>query len=146
MSAMIDALERMGHGTRGVTTAEIIDAIRKPADPALDWHPELKSAVEELCGKLDGRVLGYQFRKFQRRNFGGRMLDKAGEDRKHGNRWAVFPATDLKRCPPSPASPAGRTSPAGDAGDAGDVPAQPEITPPTAQPRRRRFRNDDQPH
>ena len=38
-----------------------------------------------------GRVLGYRFRHFKRRNFGGRMLDKAGPDADHANRWAVFP-------------------------------------------------------
>jgi hypothetical protein len=97
MSAMLDALEQMDPCRRGVTTAEIIDTIReherrKGGDPAPPgWHALLKSAVEDLCGKLDGRLLGYRFRHFKRRNFGGRMLDKAGPDADHANRWAVFP-------------------------------------------------------
>ena len=97
MSAMLDALELMDPCRRGVTTAEIIDAIRthdrrktdEPVPP--EWHSGLKSAVEDLCGKLDGRALGYRFRHFKRRNFGGLMLDKAGPDADHANRWAVFP-------------------------------------------------------
>jgi hypothetical protein len=149
MTALIDALVRMDCGRRGVTTAEIIDAIRKPADPPPEWYADLKSAVEELCGKLDGRALGYRFRQFKRRNFGGRMLDTAGEDRDHGNRWVVAAVTNSIRPKPSPASPA---LPAdgpvvgGDAGHAGDVPAQSEMPSPNGTLGRRRFGNNDTAH
>jgi hypothetical protein len=149
MTALIDALARMDAGRRGVTTAEIIEAVRKPADPAPAWYADLKGAVEELCGRLDGRALGYRFRQFKRRNFGGRMLDTAGADRDHGNRWAVVPVASFARpnaSPASPASPPSREPPAGDAGDAGDVPARPELPPPNGTPGRRRYRNDDRPH
>src|SRR4051812_16698226 len=77
MSAMIEALERMDPDRKGVTAAGIIDAVRRPGDRPPEWFEDLKSAVEELCGKLDGRVLGYRFRAFARRNFGGRMIDRA---------------------------------------------------------------------
>ncbi len=88
MTVLLIALEQMDPCGKGVTTAEIVDTIRKPADPLPAWHNDLRSAVEELCGKLDGRALGYRFRHFQRRNFDGRMLDKANPD--HGaNRWVV---------------------------------------------------------
>ena len=43
MSALIDALARMDPDRRGVTTAEIIEPIRKPADPIPEWHADLKS-------------------------------------------------------------------------------------------------------
>jgi hypothetical protein len=122
MAAMIDALERMDPDRRGVTTAQIIEAIRKPTEPIPEWLPDLKSAVEELCGKLDSRTLGYRFRNFIRRNFDGRMINHAGEDRLKGMRWAVYPATRPTHRPePPPASP---ERVAGDTGDAGDVPAR----------------------
>jgi hypothetical protein len=116
MTTMIDALVRMDPDRRGVTTSHIIDIICNPPEPTPDWHSDLKSAVEELCGKPDSRSLGIQFRKFKRRNFNGRMIDHAGEDRLKGKRWAIYPA----------ASPALRSelSPETFAGDAGDVPAR----------------------
>jgi hypothetical protein len=124
VSALIDALARMDPDRRGVTTAEIVDALRKPADPAPAWCADLRSAVEELCGKLDGRVLGYRFRHFARRNFGGRMLDRVSAP--HGcTRWAVVPAIAgrPKPSPPSPPSQPPAEPPGGDGGDGGDVPA-----------------------
>jgi hypothetical protein len=134
MLSLLDALERMDPRRRGVTTAEIIDAIRaddrrKPGDAAPpEWHAGLKGAVEDLCGRLDGKALGYRFRHFKRRNFGGRMLDKAGPDADHANRWAVFPVGGgYGPAGPSPASPGCPVPrlPAGDAGDAGDDSARP---------------------
>jgi hypothetical protein len=131
MTAVIDALERMTLDRRGMTTAEIIDIIRNPTDPLPEWYADLKSAVEELCGKLDGRTLGYRFRHFARRNFGGRMIDKATSvSTTNSVRWAVFTITNASGSKPSPASPAfpgnSGTPPTGDAGDAGDVPAPPK--------------------
>jgi hypothetical protein len=149
MSALIDALDRMDRDRRGVTTAAIIDTIRTPPAPVPEWHGDLKSAVEEMCGKLDGRTLGYRFRQYQRRNFGGRMLDKAGEDRNHGNRWAVFDVAKSTRAEPSPASPASPANPprdAGDAGDAGHDPGHAESSSANGKVGRRRYRNDDRPH
>lgn len=143
MGALIGALGRMDPDRRGVTTGEIIDAIRKPAAPPPEWLPNLRAAVEELCGKFDTRALGYRFRHFARRNFDGRMIDRAGEDRTKGIRWAVLDARGAanrpKPSPESPASPATDHPEAGDAGDAGDVPANP------GKPRTR-FANDDTPH
>lgn len=74
-----------------MTTAEIIEAIRKPSAPPPEWLHDLRSAVEELCGKIDGRTLGYRFRHFARRNFGGRMLDKMNAPN-GSNRWVVVSA------------------------------------------------------
>lgn len=127
MTAILSALERMDPDRRGVTTAEVIDVLKSPPTPVPDWHADLRSAVEELCGRLDGRQLGYCFRKYKRRNFDGRMLDKVGAP--HGSvRWAVVPAGRPRAGPddahhahhrhtPSP-------PPGGDGGDGGHVPAR----------------------
>jgi hypothetical protein len=128
MSALIDALARMDPDRRGVTTAEIVEVLRKPTDPVRGWWADLRSAVEELCGKLDGRVLGYRFRHFARRNFGGRMLDRVSAP--HGCiRWAVVPATASrpKPSPPSPPSQPLAEPPGGDGGDGGDVPDDADV-------------------
>ena len=86
MSAMIDAMERMDPDRNGLTTAGIVDAVRKPGDRPPEWFEDLKSAVEELCGKLDGPVLGYRFR----RNFGGKMIDRAPNVSSNNSvRWVV---------------------------------------------------------
>jgi hypothetical protein len=131
MVAMIDALERVDHARQGRTTAEIIDAIRNPPKSIPAWHADLKSAVEELCGKLDGRALGYRFRHFARRNFGGKMIDRARSG--HGGviRWVVCPAAasasipaPAGTSPPSPPSPPDGNPAGGDGGDGGDVLAQ----------------------
>lgn len=125
MAALIDSLERMDPDRRGVTAGQIIDSIRKSSDPPPDWLSAMRSAIEELCGKLDSRALGYKFRHFARRNFNGRMIDRAGEDRLKGVRWIVRQVSDRpKPSPASPASPATGPIPAGDAGYAGDDPAR----------------------
>jgi hypothetical protein len=105
----------------------------------------LRAAVEDLCGKLCGRTLGYRFRHFARRNFGGKVLDKS--DAPHGsNRWVVRDVAsrgDAHRIrhvhPPAP--PAG-----GDGGHGGDGPARPVEELPTPTRPRRRYANDDRPH
>ena len=88
MAAMIDVLERADPARQGMTTAEIVESVRKPLDPIPAWYGELKSAIEELCGKLDGRTLGYRFRHFARRNFGGKMIDPYNlKYRLNGKAW-----------------------------------------------------------
>lgn len=144
MTALLYALERMDPDRRGVTAGEIVEAIRKPADPPPEWTAELRTAVEELCGRIDSRALGYKFRHFIRRTFNGRAIDQNGEDRLKGNRWVVRAVSRPGRnapepSPASPASPATDPGPAGDAGDAGDVPAGRDKA-------RHRFMNDDRPH
>lgn len=135
MYALLDGLHRMDPHGRGVTTGEVIDRVKETAG-APDWVPCLRAAVEDLCGRLDGRALGGRFRQYQRRNFGGRMLQKAvSKDRTNTNRWVVVPVGTKKAAALPPAPPAG----AGDAGDAGAVPAPPARVP------KMRFRNDDRP-
>ncbi len=119
---LIAGLERMDPERRGVTAAAVIEAVKpgKLSDPPpAEWAADLRSAIEELCGKLDSRLLGYKFRHFARRNFSGRMLDRVGEDRLKGNRWAVFPV-GARRAEPSTVFPSAEPSSSGDAGDGGD--------------------------
>jgi hypothetical protein len=62
ISSVISALLLKDPERRGVTAAEIIEIIKTPPDPVPAWFADLKCGVEELCGKLDGKSLGYQFR------------------------------------------------------------------------------------
>ena len=147
MAALIDALERADPHGVGMTTAEIVEAVRKPAGPDPGWHADMRSAVEELCGHLDGKKLGYRLRHFARRNFGGKMIDRARGG--HGNvtRWAVVSAGRRPEpCPPSPPSPPPTGAPTGgDGGDGGNHSARTgEVGEPQVKPRRR-FGSNDRP-
>ena len=88
---------------------------------------DVRAAVEELCGKLCGRALGYKFRHFARRNFSGKMIDKASTAQGK-NRWAVVSVTK----PNGPEHPHHRNHPTGepsangcDGGDGGDDSGRP---------------------
>ncbi|MGL6073422.1 MAG: hypothetical protein ACRC8S_04580 [Fimbriiglobus sp.] len=116
MRTILACFERRDTGGRGQTVAEFIDVLKD--DSQTGWKAEAREAIEELCGKLDARLLGYKFRHFKRRNFGGKMLDIAGTDSSHGNRWKVFPANSERMEATLP-----QTSIRGDEGDKGDVPA-----------------------
>jgi hypothetical protein len=153
MAALLSALEAMDPHRQGVTTAEIIERLRRPPDPAPGWYADLQAAVEDLCCRLDGRLLGYRFRHFQRRNFGGRMLDK--KDAPHGtSRWVVAdsgpgwarPADAHHRHHANPADPpSGASCDGGDGGHGGDASAQPG-PPRNGTTPRARYRSDDRPH
>lgn len=94
MLEILSALERLDPTGRGLTVAEVIDRVKTLPPAAPDWLPELRSAIEELCGKLDGRSLGCAFRHYKRRNLRGKVLDQAHPD--HGsNRWVVRAAGDV---------------------------------------------------
>ena len=138
MGVIIDGLERMDTDRRGKTTVEVIAAMKATDEHSAEWLAEMRSAVEELCGKLDGRALGFKFRHFKRRNFAGKMLDVAGTDRQHGNRWTVLSAAKMHSAA-SPVSPTAPEARAGDAGDVGDGPAPEKsaATPPAGKVRRR---------
>ena len=120
MTTIVNGLERMNPDRRGLTAAEIVGRLTGTYDTP-DWICEMRSAAEDLCRKLDPRALGLKFRHFKRRNFGGKMLDAAGEDRVSGNRWAVFPAS---RSASRPSSRQDGETDAGGAGGAGDDPAR----------------------
>jgi hypothetical protein len=145
MSAVLDALEQMDPGRRGVTVAQVMDRIKPGPEPVPEWVPALRTGIEELCGKLDGRALGARFRQFQRRNFGGRALRKDGEDRTHAGKWFVVPIGALvapsETGPSCPSCPAPTFGSAGHEGHEGPVPAQPK-----SARTRVKFSSDDRPH
>jgi hypothetical protein len=135
MAAVLDGMERMDSGRRGLTTADIVTKL-KDTDPAPDWMSDMRSAVEDLCGRLDSRQLGYKLRHFARRNFGGRMIDKVGADGTKTTRWGVFEVrvgcSRPELSPVSPSSPASsgeRGAATGDQGDEGDDSARPTSGP-----------------
>ncbi|OWK34183.1 hypothetical protein [Fimbriiglobus ruber] len=125
MADIVAGLARMDETGRGLTTADILTRL-KETTPIPDWMADMRAAVEELCGKLDGRALGYKFRHFARRNFGGRMVDKS--DAPHGaNRWVVRDARSRveTRNHPQPPAPADESvTPGGHGGDGGHVSAR----------------------
>lgn len=86
MATIITCLPALDPEGRGVTAAEIIRRIKED-DHQPDWIEDLRGAVEELCGRLDARSLGYKFRHFKRRNFGGWFLEAAGG--RNANKWVV---------------------------------------------------------
>ncbi len=149
MGDILDGLARLDDTGRGLTTADLVTRLKaaeKESPP--EWVATLRASVEDLCGKLCGRTLGYRFRHFARRNFGGRMLDKS--DAPHGaNRWVVRDVTGRagrdhvhRAHHPHPApAPAG-----GDGGHGGDHPARPAGGEPAPARPRPRFANDDTPH
>ena len=125
MGVILDGLEKLDANGRGVTAADIIAKLKNVDDGSPEWVAEMRSAVEELCGKLDARPLSMKLRHFKRRNFHGKMLDAAGADRQHGNRWTVMTAAKMRPEPP-PAAPRSPEPRAGGAGDVGDDPAPAE--------------------
>jgi len=149
MTDVMAGLAYLDDTGRGLTTADIVTRIKEAErDAPAEWMSNLRAAVEDLCGKLCGRTLGYRFRHFSRRNFGGKVLDKS--DAPHGsNRWVVrnVKARSGREHVPHPhhVHPSS-TSAGGDGGHGGDDPARPapvEATPPLS---RTRFVNDDTPH
>jgi hypothetical protein len=141
METILEAIQRLDPTRHGLTAAELIQ--RCQDEPAA--NAELRGAIEELCGKLCGRKLGGRFKHFQRRNFGGKMLDKAGADRTKTNRWAALTvgtdANPPETAPASPASPADNPPDAGNAGNAGGIPG--EDAPASAKPSKKRtYRNN----
>ena len=100
-AAMITILRgflAMDEQRRGLTAADIIGKLNKMPEPPPDWMPEMRSAVEELCGRLEGRDLAMKFRSFKNRNFAGMMLMVAGEQN-GSNRWIVR-VIESKAAPP----------------------------------------------
>jgi hypothetical protein len=71
----------------GGVAKTVIEAVRW-ADNA---DGDLKEAMCAFCkdGKLNGRAIGYAFRKVQGRIVAGMRLKRAGEDRNHNAQWVV---------------------------------------------------------
>lgn len=150
MLTIIGGLEQMDPNRRGLTCAEVVKRL-KEAEPVLDWQAEMVSAVEELCGGLDARKLGYKFKHFKGRNFGGKVIRLAGET--SGNRrWWVFAANRVRPepSPLSPPSPPGcPTTPppgGGEGGDRGDGSGREQPATPSPAKTPRRYAKSDKPH
>lgn len=89
MQVIIDGIERMDPARKGLSTATIIQRLKAVNDDSESWMSEVKSAVEELCGKLESKNLGTKFRSLKNRNFNGKMLMVAGTDRTKTSLWKV---------------------------------------------------------
>jgi len=108
MQTILRGMLQLDASGRGLTAADIIGKLKDLPDSPPEWMSEMRSAVEELCERLDSRKLSIHLRSFKRRNFAEMKLDVAGE--KNGsNRWLVRRLDTKAKL---------RT---GDAGDKGDV-------------------------
>jgi hypothetical protein len=132
MGLLLRCWERMDPQRHGLTSSEVIDGLFKNPSPAAPpWHPEMRDAVEALCGKADGRSLGAKLRHFSRRVFGDRYIDRLGTAH-HAVRWVVRLAseflsseTDSPDSPDSPAESEVDSTSAGESGESGEsVPPQ----------------------
>lgn len=92
MGIILRCLKAMDPERQGVTAAQVIDTLKTTPPSPPEWHADLRAAIEDLCGKLDARKLGYKFRHYARRNFDGQMLDRAGVTA-GANRWVVIART-----------------------------------------------------
>jgi hypothetical protein len=124
MRIILRCLKAMDPERQGVTTAQVIDTLKSTPPSPPTWHAELRTAIEDLCGKLDSSKLGYKFRHFARRNFDGQMLDTAGTTA-GSNRWLVVSVSARRPndVPNLPDPPSGLLAERGDEGDREDVPA-----------------------
>jgi hypothetical protein len=96
MALLLRCWERMDAERRGLTAGEVIDRLyRHPPEAPPDWHAEMRDAIEALVGRGDSRALGTRLRSYRRRIFGGRFIDRAGQQRRAA-RWAVYPAAEFR--------------------------------------------------
>jgi hypothetical protein len=98
MNVLLGAMHRLDPKALGVTAADLVAKAKEAAEI------DLKAAVEDLVGRLDGRQLGYKLRSFLRRNFNGLMVDRAGTAG-GSSRWAavpVAPPTGSEKSPDVP--------------------------------------------
>ena len=113
MKPILVGMSHLDDQGRGLTAADIIGRLKELPNSPPEYLTDMRSAVEELCGRLDGRSLAYKLRSFKHRNFAGLRLVEASKT--NGSvRWSA------QRVGAPPA-----TSPKGDAGDPGDVSARP---------------------
>lgn len=88
MHDIIAGLAYLDPAGRGMTGSAIIDRLRCLPDTAPEVLRAMREAVEELCGMLCSRQLGYRLRHFKRRNFGNLMVDEGSKDN-GSNRWVA---------------------------------------------------------
>jgi len=95
LSLVLQHWPRLDAGSQGLTVRDAVHALyppRREAGPP-DGYDELREALELMApmkeGKPDCRKLGDVFRRFKRRNVGGRMLVTGTEARNGVARWVV---------------------------------------------------------
>jgi hypothetical protein len=122
MRSLLMGWEQMDPERRGLTAAQVIQSLREPGDPVPDYHALMEDAVLSLVGRLDARSLGNQLRKFKRRVFDQRFLDRAGTSHQAAL-WVVRPASDFRTrvdlTPQTPQTPA-YSPPGGESRESGE--------------------------
>ena len=84
METILRGMLQLDASGRGLTAADIIGKLKVLPHSPPDWMSDMRSAVEELCDRLDTFKLSIHLRS----NFAGMMLDVAGE-KNHSKRWLV---------------------------------------------------------
>jgi hypothetical protein len=120
MRDVIRGMAQLDSGGRGLTAADVVKRLKED-DGSDEVLVSMRAAVEELCGKLEGRALAMKFRSFKRRNFNGQFIDVGGTAQ-GTNRWVVLPAPGhcRGRHPHHPHDPHQSPGEGGDSGDGGD--------------------------
>ena len=137
MGLLLECWEHMDPCRGGLTTAEVVDRLFKhPESSPPGWHADMRDAIERLVGRGDSHALGIRLRNNRRRIFGGRFIDRAGQEHSAA-RWAVHPAQAFGQRSQHPPHPPRRRPPAGVWGrmgeDGEDVAAQAENSLHTAE-------------
>lgn len=89
MNELISRWELLDKDGKGLTASQVIAILfPKHGDCPINLV-DVAAAVESILARNTGSLLGYKFREYKRRNFGGRMIDRLGT---HATavRWAVF--------------------------------------------------------
>jgi hypothetical protein len=95
MGLILEAWERMDPQRQGLTAADVIERLKHPVNPP-DWYAGMRASIEELAGRLDSTALGRTLRKYRKRVFAGRYINRAGE-RHRAAKWIVYPASALRK-------------------------------------------------
>jgi hypothetical protein len=88
LAAIINAIEAADHAGRGLTCAEIIAVSHEDFEEAKTLREALESIAGGRDGKVNGRSLGWAFRRLKGRVVGGAFLEcvRGGAA---GHRWKV---------------------------------------------------------
>ena len=124
---LTNVAEKKDGAKKGHTAGEIVELAKQDG--------ELRSAIEDLCGRLDSRTLGSRLKHFCRTPISGYYLDR-GPVEHQAVRWVVRPIVDLKKrdgligggSPNSPNSP-GADRPRSAGGEFGEFGEPPPIKP-----------------
>ncbi len=91
MNELISHWELLDKDGKGLTASQVIAILfPKHGDCPLALV-DVAAAIESILVRNTGALLGYKFREYKRRNFGGRKLDRLGTHAR-AVRWSVFDA------------------------------------------------------